>query len=679
MKRRRFCSSSFALLGVLWGLAAPTPGHAQAAKPVSAHPTNPFEEAAYLWTQAYDTSINGPAGQGRGDWMAYKSPLWLNVPSLGVESDPGWGPGDWYDCSQHVNWNAPWGQMQAKHPELKDVILGIGQMPGDPNTNDSWDQKLAWENQQWKAEAANDPALMAYFANYAKEVDSLGFTSVIIRLGYEFDGGWNPFGNLNVMSDMPGNYIKAWQNIVAAMRAADTKHIIRGFLWNPTDGNVQIDQFKYYPGDASVDFVGFDEYDFGYNGDYKVSKAQPTQAQQDAAWTDMELPRINRFADLARTHGKRVIVGEWGLWQLNDQWHPSGGDNPSYIRRMRDWMADPNNHVYMEVYFETPSDGDSQLWPGYSSSWGSKTAFPLAAAEYRRLFGGSAEEPRGGTAKTLPGTIVCADYDTGGPGVAYNAAPDAGGHGPAWTAPGQWLNYTVSIPTAGAYRVAFRVAATTGGTFHLQTPEGRLLTGPVRVAGGRTGQTVTVSAVLPAGRQTLQLSQDTGGCRISSMTFTGHGGDAPYGGTAKALPGTVPCADYNQGGPGVAYWYGAGGSNAYRPMDAVFVEPCADTGNGYDVGSTNKGQWTNYTVRVPAAGTYHVAFRVASGGSGGTFHLQTPAGTKLSGPITAPATGGWQTWQTVTADVSLPAGTQTVQLYQDTGGYNLNAMTFTGP
>lgn len=76
-------------------------------------------------------------------------------------------------------------------------------MPSDPNSNHSWDQKMAWENATWKAEANNDPTIMGYFANYAKEVNSLGFKKVVIRLGYEFDGGWNPFGNLNVMSNMP--------------------------------------------------------------------------------------------------------------------------------------------------------------------------------------------------------------------------------------------------------------------------------------------------------------------------------------------------------------------------------------------------------------------------------------------------------------------------------------------
>ena len=372
---------SLLLLLTLCGVVAaqaPAPTPAAAAK-------QPFQRAAYLWTQAYDLDMSGSAGQGRGDWLAYKGKDWLNLPQLSVEVDPGWGPGDWYDCCQHVNWNAPWAKMQQRYgAALPDVVLSIGQMPADPDTSHSWDQKLAWENATWKAEAANDPTIMGYFANYAKEVNDLGFKSVIIRIGYEFDGGWNPFGNLNVMSDMPGNYIKAWHNIVTAMRKADRGHIIKGFFWNPTDGNVQIDQFAYYPGDDYVDFVGFDEYDFYYNGAYKVGTTQPTQEQQDTAWRDAELPRITRFGDLARAHNKKIIIGEWGLWQLNDKWHPSGGDNPSYIQRMYDWMSDPANRVYMEVYFETPSDGNSQLWP----RWGHDTTqYPKAAALYRKLFG----------------------------------------------------------------------------------------------------------------------------------------------------------------------------------------------------------------------------------------------------------------------------------------------------
>ena len=140
----------------------------------------------------------------------------------------------------------------------------------------------------------------------------------------------------------------------------------------------------YYPGDDYVDFVGFDEYDFGYNGDYKGdSGAADTGAagrRLDRTWNCRASTASPTWPESTT---KRIIIGEWGLWQLNDKGHPSGGDNPSYIQRMYDWMADPTNRVYMEVYFETPSDGDSQLWP----HWGKTTTFPKAAALYRKLFG----------------------------------------------------------------------------------------------------------------------------------------------------------------------------------------------------------------------------------------------------------------------------------------------------
>jgi hypothetical protein len=60
----------------------------------------------------------------------------------------------------------------------------------------------------------------------------------------------------------------------------------------------------------------------------------------------------------------------------------------------------------------------------------------------------------------------------------------------------------------------------------------------------------------------------------------------------------------------------------------------------------------------------------------GALHLSNASGTNLSGAINLPATGGWQTWTTVTASVTLPAGQQVLTLNQDTGGWNLNSLAF---
>ncbi len=254
----------------------------------------PFIPAAYLWTQATDADLSG-----NGDWKMYKA--WLGTSRLGAESDPG-GWGSWADTCEGWN-NNHWGDQQARYGlrVLPDILLGIGTMPYDATPGATWQQKLAWEDKQWQLEAANDPAVMEHFVNLANHLADWHYQSVIIRMDYEFDGGWDPYGNLNVMSGMPGNFIKAWQNVVTTVRktvrARDPKIKVK-FLWNPTDSNVQVQTAKFYPGDAYVDYIGFDSYDADYTGIYK-SGEQPDEATQQRAWTKSILPRIQGFADFA--------------------------------------------------------------------------------------------------------------------------------------------------------------------------------------------------------------------------------------------------------------------------------------------------------------------------------------------------------------------------------------------
>ncbi len=154
--------------------------------------------------------------------------------------------------------------------------------------------------------------------------------------------------------------------------------------------------------------------------------------------------------------------------------------------------------------------------------------------------------------------------------------------------------------------------------------------------------------------------------------------EGPYGGTPAAVPGTVQAANYDTGGQGVGYNVTSvnGTANNYR-SDGVDLEACSDTGCGYDIGWTAAGQWFRYTVNVAAAGTYAVSFRLASiSGVTDALHLANSAGTSLSGPVGAPATGGWQAWTTVTASVTLPAGVQTLTVYQDNPGWNIHYLSF---
>ena len=311
----------------------------------------------------------------------------------------------------------------------------------------------------------------------------------------------------------------------------------------------------------------------------------------------------------------------------------------------------------------------------------------------------AAEAPYGGTPAAIPGTVLAENYDTGGQGVAYSvtstngtdnayrsdgidletATAPATGNDLGWTGSGQWFNYTVNVATAGTYKVSFLVAGDVAVTdaFHLSNSSGTNLSGSVAVpstGGWQSWTTVTATVTLPAGTQTLTLNEDNGGWNIDSMAFALA--SAPFGGTPAAVPGTVQAENYDTGGQGVAYSVTStnGTDNAYR-SDGVDLETATSPATGNDLGWTGTGQWFKYTVNVTTAGTYTVTFLVA-GDTAVTdaFHLSNAAGTNLTGSVAVSSTGGWQDWTTVTATVTLPAGTQTLTLSEDNGGWNIDSM-----
>src|SRR6185369_4073862 len=143
-----------------------------------------------------------------------------------------------------------------------------------------------------------------------------------------------------------------------------------------------------------------------------------------------------------------------------------------------------------------------------------------------------------------------------------------------------------------------------------------------------TGPTATKTNT-PTGPTATKTSTTAPTATSSGCTLTPNNAN----GTRWAIPGTVQAEDYDKGGEGCGY-HDADTSNQggqYR-SDGVDIESSTDTNGGYDVGYTAAGEWLNYSINV-TAGTYAINVRVASNGSGGTFHVNLD-GSNVSGTLT---------------------------------------------
>lgn len=118
-------------------------------------------------------------------------------------------------------------------------------------------------------------------------------------------------------------------------------------------------------------------------------------------------------------------------------------------------------------------------------------------------------------------------------------------------------------------------------------------------------------------------------------------------------------------------------AEAYTSMNGVQLETTTDTGGGQNVGWIDANDWMAYaSINFPTSGTYKVEYRVASV-SGALLSLDLNAGAIQLGQVAIPATGGWQTWTTISHNVSINAGTYSVGIFAPQGGWNINWLRFT--
>jgi beta-glucanase (GH16 family) len=115
-------------------------------------------------------------------------------------------------------------------------------------------------------------------------------------------------------------------------------------------------------------------------------------------------------------------------------------------------------------------------------------------------------------------------------------------------------------------------------------------------------------------------------------------------------------------------------AESYNAMSGVQTETTSDTGGGLNVGWIEANDWMDYNVNVASSATYKAEYRVASPNTTGKLDLRK--GATVLGSYTVPNTGGWQAWTTVSGNVSLTSGSQTLRVVATGTGWNFNWMNF---
>jgi hypothetical protein len=203
--------------------------------------------------------------------------------------------------------------------------------------------------------AAASGSYDTHWAAYGTNLVANGTPTALTEFAWEMNGNWFEWSATNVT-----NYINAWRKVITAVRSTAPN---ARFMWtiNAHSGGVTGDPFDAYPGDSYVDVIGIDAYDHFPKSTTLTEFNTQSAAVAGLDWT------LSR----AQARSKKLAIPEWGVEQPSDADH--GGDNPSFVGWMYDWIRLHAADLYMESYFDaaqsTIYSGGSPLNPNSGTAY----------------------------------------------------------------------------------------------------------------------------------------------------------------------------------------------------------------------------------------------------------------------------------------------------------------------
>jgi hypothetical protein len=334
------------------------PGSKASGKPASGTPTAPAAAAAAgRTTRTKAVAMYGTPRSGlpwhSGFWTGVtmsssrtaQAERWAGRPFDFVTVYPAYG--SWAEMADSA-WTAT--LMRGYRGRL---AYGLPLLPN--NRRGQWQDVLSGRNDQ-------------VFRKIARDLRVNGRGDAAVRVGLEANGDWFAWGATASTAD---EFRAAFRRVVKIMNAESPQltfwfDISAGYGL-PGQRNRMDALNLLYPGDAYVDGISIDHYDFW-----------GLKATSNARWaTALKPSRGPGLADaaaFARKHRKGFGVPEWGVHGTE-----GAGDNPFFIKKMHEFFMANRDVLVFECYFNEPD-------PYIRNAIFSPVQMPKSSAAYRAYF-----------------------------------------------------------------------------------------------------------------------------------------------------------------------------------------------------------------------------------------------------------------------------------------------------
>jgi beta-mannanase len=160
---------------------------------------------------------------------------------------------------------------------------------------------------------------------------------LLLRFGHEMNGNWYPWdGAHNGESAGPETFKKAWLYIYNVKKSIGADNV--ALVWCPNSYSIPADSWNdavnYYPGDAYVDWIGLDGYNWG-----------------DDKWQTFAAVFADLYAQLTALTAKPLLIGEFASAE-------NGGDKAAWITDAFDRISSAYPRIKLFCWFNINKERD---------------------------------------------------------------------------------------------------------------------------------------------------------------------------------------------------------------------------------------------------------------------------------------------------------------------------------